>query len=260
MASDAQLVPSYHLIKNLIRKRILDGTYPSGTKIPSEMEISKEFGVHRLTARHALTLLVQEGFLERFRRRGTFVSTGLKEFAGLEFSGRFRDLFEHVVRFKAKKIEIFKGHPPEVVADLFRLNPRIDLVTVIKRVRFLGGSPAAFTISYLPVDVGKRINKNDLSRMSLLKIFREKLNITLGEAFQTIEMTVADKPVASALKIPLGGQVLLIQRTFFAKDGRPFDFVQSYYRGDKFRFFVRYRYDDDEDRLLLTKWRFGKAD
>jgi GntR family transcriptional regulator len=124
----------------------------------------------------------------------------------------------------------------------------------------LGESPAAFTVSYLPLDIGERINKNDLSRMSLLKVFKGKLNIALGEAFQTIELTVADKPVACALKVPLGGQVLLIQRTFFTRDGRPFDFVQSFYRGDKFRFFVRYRYDDDEDRLLLTKWRFGKVD
>lgn len=95
--------------------------------------------------------------------------------------------------------------------------------------------------------------------MSLLKVFREKLKIPLGEAFQTIELTVADKHIAEALEIPLGGQILLIQRTFFTKDGKPFDFVQSFYRGDKFRFFVRFRYDDEEEHLLLTKWRKGKT-
>jgi GntR family transcriptional regulator len=260
MTLDSPSLPTYYLIKNLIRKRIVEGTYPLGTKIPSEMELSKEFGVHRLTARHALTLLVQEGYLERFRKRGTFVSKRVKEFVGLEFTGFFGDLFDHVVKFKAKKVEILSEPPPEMVADLFQLDPKKDQVTVIRRVRFLGKSPAAFTVSYLPLDVGSRLNKKDLYRMSLLKIFREKLHIPLGEAFQTIELTVADKHIAEALKIPLGGQILMIQRSFFTKDGKPFDFVQSYYRGDKFRFFVRFRYDDEEDRLLLAKWGLGKTE
>jgi len=260
MANDSPSLPIYYLIKNLIRKRIIDGAYPLGTKIPSEMELSKEFGVHRLTARHALTLLVQEGYLERFRKRGTFVSKHVKEFVGLEFRGFFSDLFDHVVKFKAKKVEILREPPPEVVADLFQLDPKKDQVTVIRRVRFLDESPASFTVSYLPLEIGERLNKKDLYRMSLLKIFKEKMNIPLGEAFQTMELTLADKHIAEALRIPLGGQILLIQRTFFTKNGKPFDFVQSFYRGDKFRFFVRFRYDDEEDRLLLTKWRFGKMD
>jgi len=260
MADDSPSLPTYYLIKNLVRKRILDGTYSPGTKIPSEMQLSEEFGVHRLTARHALTLLVQEGYLERFRKRGTFVSQHVKEFVGLEFRGFFGDLFDHVAKFKARKVEILEEPPSELVADLFQLDPNRDKVSVIKRVRFLGRSPASFTVSYLPLDIGKRLKKGDLYRMSLLRIFREKLDIPLGEAFQTIELTVADRHIAEALQIPLGGQILLIQRTFFTKDGKPFDFVQSFYRGDRFRFFVRFRYDDEEDRLLLTKWRFGKAE
>ena len=253
MAKDFSSPPIYYLIKNVIKKRILDNTYPIGTKIPGEMELSKEFGVHRLTARHGLTLLVQEGYLERFRKRGTFVSKQVKEFVGFEFRGFFSDLFDQVTKFKAKKVEILKQHPPEVVADFFQIDPKKDKVTVIKRVRFLGESPAAFTVSYLPLDIGNRLSKKDIYRMSLLKIFREKLNIPLGEAFQTIELAVAEKYIAEALKIPFGAQILLIQRTFFTKGGRPFDFVQSFYRGDKFRFYVRFWYDDEEDHLMLTK-------
>ena len=260
MAHESPSPPRYYLIRTIIRKRLLDGTYPLGTKIPSEFELSKEFGVHRLTARHALTLLVQEGYLERFRKRGTFVSKRVKEFVGLEFQGFYGDLFDHVVKFKAKRVEISAELPPEIVADLFQLDPKKDKVTVIRRVRFLDQSPAAFTVSYLPLPIGKKIRKGDLYRMSLLKLFREKLNIPLGEAFQTIELTLAERHIAEALKIPLGGQILLIQRTFFTKDGKPFDFVQSFYRGDKFRFFVRFRYDDEEEHLLLTKWRMGKTD
>lgn len=259
MPDDSPSLPIYFLIKNVIKKRIIEGTYPVGAKIPSEMELSQEFDVHRLTARHALTLLVQEGYLERFRKRGTFVSKHVKDFAGLEFRGFFTDLSDHVTKFKARQVEIYNQAPPEMVADLFQLNPKTDNVTVIKRVRYLGKSPASLTVSYLPLDIGNRIRKKDLYQMSLLKIFKEKLSIPLGEAFQTMELSIADTSASKALKISLGAPILLIQRTFFTKDGKPFDFVQSFYRGDKFRFFVRFRYDDEQDHLLLTKWSFGKT-
>jgi GntR family transcriptional regulator len=129
-------VPIYFQIKNVIKKRIFEGTYPFGTKIPGEHELSKEFGVNRQTTRHALTLLVQEGYLNRFRKRGTFVSNRAREFDGLELSGLFDDLLTHVAMFKARKIRTYNQVSPLSVADLFQLSRITDKVRVIKRVRF----------------------------------------------------------------------------------------------------------------------------
>ncbi len=243
--------PLYHNIKSVIKKRIREGIYPLGGKIPNEHEISKEFGVHRLTARRALTLLVQEGYLRRIRRRGTFVLKPEKEFEELELAGLFDELLSHVSKFKAKRIAIYHQTPPERVANHLQLENGKTRVTVIKRVRFLGKVPSAYTVSYLPMAIGKKIHRKDLRQMPLLQIFREKLKIPLGEAFQTIEASIADNDVAHALEIYPGAQILLIQRTFFTKYGQPFDFVQTFYRGDKFRYSVRFRCDD-ENQLLLT--------
>lgn len=251
--ADDPPVPLYFQIKNVIKKRIFEGTYPIGTKIPGEHELSKEFGVNRQTARHALTVLVQEGYLNRFRKRGTFVSNRAREFDGLELSGLFDDLLTHVAMFKARKIRTYNQIPPLFVAGLFQLSRITDEVRVIKRVRFLRDNPAAYTVNYLPVEIGKKISKRDLYRMPLLQIFKEKLKIPLGEAFQTIEASVADGEVADNLEIHRGAQILLIQRTFFTQSGRPFDFVQTFYRSDKFRYFVRFRYDGGGNQLFLTR-------
>jgi GntR family transcriptional regulator len=89
--------------------------------------------------------------------------------------------------------------------------------------------------------------------MPLLQIFKEKLKIPVGEAFQTIEASVANGEVADNLEIHRGAQILLIQRTFFTQSGRPFDFVQTFYRSDKFRYFVRFRYDGGGNQLFLTR-------
>ena len=246
-------LPVYFQIKNIIKKRISEGTYPVETKIPGEHELSREFGVNRQTVRRALILLSQEGYLDRFRKRGTFISNRVREFEGLELRGLFDDLFSHVARFKTKKVKISEQAPSERVADLFQLNRKRDKVKVIKRVRFLKESPVAYTVNYLPLEIGNRISKEGLYRRPLLHIFKEKLKIPLGEALQTIEASVADNEVAEALKIPPGTQVLLMQRTFFTREANPFDFVQTFYRADKFRYFVRFRYDDGGNHLILAK-------
>jgi len=58
------------------RERVLDliERLDVGQAIPSERQLSTDFGVSRLTVRAALDDLVREGFLVRRRGSGTFVS------------------------------------------------------------------------------------------------------------------------------------------------------------------------------------------
>ncbi len=243
--------PLYFLIRNLIKKRILEGTYPAGSKIPGEIELSKEFKVHRLTIRAALSVLVKEKYLVRFRKRGTFVGRETNAFDNLEITGFFEELFDQFAQFKAKKVNIVHRQALPIITDLFRLNQKKDKITIIQRQRFLGDIPAAYAISYLPFRVGKYLHKNDFHQMPLIKILKEKLKIPLEGVSQTIELTVAENDVADILKIPFGTAVLLIERTFFTKNESPIAFIQTFYRGDKFRFFIKFQYGDHKDHLQL---------
>lgn len=56
-----------------LRTYILDGTFPAGTRLPSEAQLVEEFGVSRGTVRQALTILVNEKLIERVNGSGTFV-------------------------------------------------------------------------------------------------------------------------------------------------------------------------------------------
>jgi GntR family transcriptional regulator, arabinose operon transcriptional repressor len=57
-----------------IRRRILTGQYAPGQRIPPERQLEEEFGCSRLTVAKAMTPLVADGLIERYRGRGTFVS------------------------------------------------------------------------------------------------------------------------------------------------------------------------------------------
>jgi GntR family transcriptional regulator, arabinose operon transcriptional repressor len=71
MARDSQ--PKYQDVQDYLLDCIRKGDLLPGSKAPSENELSRRFGISRLTARHALTELVNAGILQRQQGSGTFV-------------------------------------------------------------------------------------------------------------------------------------------------------------------------------------------
>ncbi len=65
----------YLQVKEDIEKRISDGEYRSGQRIPSERTLCTQFNMSRMTVRQAINELVKEGKLYREKGRGTFVSS-----------------------------------------------------------------------------------------------------------------------------------------------------------------------------------------
>jgi len=67
-------VPLYTQLKELLRERILDGTYAPHSRMPSESELGKAFDVSRITVRQALGDLQKEGLIFKIHGKGTFVA------------------------------------------------------------------------------------------------------------------------------------------------------------------------------------------
>ncbi|MHB0896154.1 MAG: GntR family transcriptional regulator, partial [Spirochaetales bacterium] len=59
-------------IKMDLHKRIVDGKFQPGEKLPSEPELADLLGISRNSLREAIGLLVNEGYLFRQKGVGTF--------------------------------------------------------------------------------------------------------------------------------------------------------------------------------------------
>lgn len=66
-------LPLYQQIKSYILEQIDSGLWAVGSRIPTEIELTKQFAVSRMTVNKALRDLVNDGRLERTPRLGTFV-------------------------------------------------------------------------------------------------------------------------------------------------------------------------------------------
>ena len=63
----------YTSVYDKLYKMIINGEYPLNSKLPSEPELAKSFGVSRMTLRQALALLQDDGLVKNIRGKGNFI-------------------------------------------------------------------------------------------------------------------------------------------------------------------------------------------
>jgi DNA-binding LacI/PurR family transcriptional regulator len=67
-------LPVYVYIKRVLKNQIEDGELPEGARVPSEMELARQYNVSRNPTRQALRDLELEGYIVRSPGRGSFVA------------------------------------------------------------------------------------------------------------------------------------------------------------------------------------------
>lgn len=237
------VVPFYYQIKRTIKSWIINGEFNPRDRIPSENELAERFKVSRLTVRRAIGELTQEGFLIARRGGGTFVRDNEKlinRFA-LEFSGFVDDLFYEVSKTTTQSVEIARTSVSKSIREKLKLRKDEEELIEIKRVRLKGDISFAYTVNYLPLEIGRRIREAELYKKPLLWILEKDLGIRFTGAFQTIEASFADQDLAEKLKIVIGSPMLFIERTMYTRGEKPVELVQSSYRGDFFKYTARLR-------------------
>lgn len=227
--------PLYMQIKETLRIRILDGTYRMHEQMPSEAEMMKAFKVSRITVRQALSDLQKEGLIFKLHGKGTFVAkpkafqnvTRLQGF-GEAMTPMGYETFSRVLR-------VTRRAATKDVAERLQLKNG-DEITEIRRLRYLNREPISLDVTYLPVDIGQRVIKEDLATRDIFLILENEYGCGLGAADLQIEAALADETLARALQIEEGAPVLRIERLTHTAEGRPVDYEHLYYRGDAFQY------------------------
>lgn len=80
-------IPLYAYIKRELKSRIENGDLPEGSRVPSELELAKQYGVSRNPTRQALRDLELEGYIIRAPGRGSFVAPVSQRQKLFQFNG-----------------------------------------------------------------------------------------------------------------------------------------------------------------------------
>jgi GntR family transcriptional regulator len=229
-------VPLYYQLGSLLREKIVSGLYASGERIPTEAELSKEYGVSRITVRQALAAMEEEGLIRREAGRGTFVSEGRPFTGTLKVEGSLDDLISMGLSTSVQLLDLRTVEAGAQQAHALAVPLRSPL-TRCTRLRFYHEEPFSYIVNLLPHDIGSRIRKADWRKGTILKTL-ETLGIELSDADQTVRASLADSSLARLLRTRIGAPLLSVDRLVRAADGRPVESVHTYYRSDVYSFNV----------------------
>ncbi|GGO60089.1 GntR family transcriptional regulator [Streptomyces lasiicapitis] len=140
--------PVYQRIADDLRQAVADGTYPPGSKLPTENVLTERYETSRATVRQGLGVLVNEGLVEPRRPQGYFVIEHKRLVYRPQAEFRRRppavDIFTNLVaeydgRAPSQDIEVSIVEPTQMVRDRLGLEAG-ELVAARRRVRKLDGT------------------------------------------------------------------------------------------------------------------------
>ncbi len=230
-------LPLYAQIEAHVLQLIHSQQLQPGQMLPSEHELARGYGVSRLTIRQALGRLVDQGVLTRQRGKGTFVIPPRVAQSLTHLGGFSEDMAARCTAASSKILCLEQAKATKTVAERLGLSPG-DAVISIKRLRMADGTPMAVEHAYLAFPGCDRLLKEDLTG-SLYELLRARFGIVASYAEQLVDAAIAGRDARSALGITAGSPVFEIRRLTFTQDNRPFEYVESTYRGDKFTLSAR---------------------
>lgn len=228
-------VPRYYQLKEILLERVRRGEWKPGDLIPSERELSETYNISRMTARQAITDLVNEGVFYREQGRGTFVTQNKITQQLLNLTGFTEDIRARGQRPSTKVLTASLSPADDVAAERLRINPG-DMVFVLRRLRLADDEPLAIEVSMLNFKGCERLAEEDLEHNSLYRLLETQYGIPLMEADQEIEAGLIGDEEAKILKVPTGSAALFTRRTTYTDRNRPIEYAKSVYRGNKYTF------------------------
>lgn len=217
-------------VDEILLERIRDGTYPAGSRMPSESDLSEELGVSRATVRTVLAKLAVNGLIIRKQGDGTYVNARVREVGA--HSGNLWDLVELIASngFKPsiQSLAIEKRPATEKEAIVLALEPGDDLL-FMRRLFLADGKPVILannvTPFYLLREPMQRID-GTLHIRDILQLYcRQKI----GFAITDIRSAVIEQETYDLL----GGQkdrtILELQVAFYARDNLPLALGVNYF-------------------------------
>ena len=239
-------VPLYHQISENFRALIGSGELKSGEAVPSEWELSDLYGVSRLTLRRALDELSREGWLHRRHGVGTFVANPPVAQIVPSRLG-FTQKMHQIGRTPGSRLVSIKVIPAidEVAAHL-----GLEVgapVTEIVRVRLADEEPIMLETACLSQERFPDLAEGCLSDGSLYEFLHERYQVVITAVDQTLEPVLLTDQEALRLGTEPGAPALLSELVAFTSDSLPVEYSWSVTRGDKCKFFFRFREGHTEE-------------
>lgn len=215
--------PSHLPLEEFIRTNILSGNWKTGDRIPTEVQLAKDFSLSRGTVRTILMQLVGEGLLYRIQGNGTFVA---QPRTSMSFSNigirRLMDERLHIFVVRVVRAELVR--PPEWVAEQLGISANSQ-VFYLERARYRSipeSAPCIFQYDWMLPELGTDLDLSDLVLGRLSTQLSTRHGKSPAHVREWIEAAGATALEAKELKTGVGSPVLLVDELSFDSSDVPY--------------------------------------
>ena len=226
-------IPLYHQLADILMEDIRSGEYQPGSRIPSEPQLVKAYGIGRPTVRQAMDILVRKRLVTRRRGAGTYVCMQEQEIDLFSLAGTSS-------AFLKKGIEV----DVQLLQSTCRLKVTKDSQNpfyqgkafFLSRLNRVDGLPMLLEEIYLHPVLFKGIDGIDLAGRSLSQVVESNFYMLPMGGRQTFRVACLDAERAEIMDVSVDVPVLVVHRFLHFKQADNAIFSILYCNTDSFVF------------------------
>ncbi|WP_339855099.1 phosphonate metabolism transcriptional regulator PhnF [uncultured Nisaea sp.] len=221
-------------IANNISDAIRSGTYPPGSKLPTEAELSQQYGVNRHTLRRAVSELAEAGVIRVEQGRGSFVQEHVLDYLVAKKT-RFSDNVLRQRRTPGGRTLLLTEEvgDPAILKQLGL--PRGTRLVRLDRIGEVDGRPISVGSHYFPA---AKVPGFAALHEELDSITKVLTHFGYGEYTRRETRVTARMPDAADadhLQQPRNRPVLVIESINVDQTGMPIEYGFARYAADRFQ-------------------------
>ncbi|PCR99058.1 GntR family transcriptional regulator [Lactococcus fujiensis JCM 16395] len=224
-------------IRNDVRKKIISGYYSSGQLLPGEAEFCAIYKASKMTVKHAMDGLVEEGLIVKRRGSGTFVKElNHSEMENLQSVNQFQGTTDSFPNDEVSSViltfEVITAS--EELIEHLKIS-KFAQVYHVKRLRNVDGHPYVIENTFMPAAIVEDLTLK-ICQGSIYKYIEEELKLSIGSSHRKMQARKASQAESDILEIPAGDPIIYSSQIGFLTDGRPFEYSETIHRADLFSF------------------------
>lgn len=224
-------VPLYHQLLAVLKANIDTRKWRADEQLPTETRLAEQFGVSKITVRQALQGLANIGYIRREHGKGTFVAQRKFDEGPRELTSFSEEMRRHDFAPSSRILQQTLAGADAKVAHALGIEIATPVFT-LKRIRCADGEPMSVQTAYIPATYVPDLQIAEDA--SLYDVLQLRYQLYPARARETYFATLADARSAAWLGIRPGSAVFQVERVTLLPNEKPFEFVQSMVRGDRY--------------------------
>ncbi|MFM9927554.1 histidine utilization repressor [Variovorax sp. H27-G14] len=239
MKRDLPTLALYAQVKDHISRKIQDGTWPPGHRLPSEHELVAQFGMARMTVNRALRELVEQGRITRVAGVGSFVAENKPQSTLLQIANIASEIRQRGHDYRCDMIEVERIAASPDVAAWLDLHAGASVFHSVC-LHLENGTPVQLEERYVNPQVVPDYLEQDFSTMPPSEYLVR--NVPFDQIEHVVDAVLPNQEQADRLAMALTDPCLLLTRRTWTRN-TPVTWVRCLHPASRYSLGSRFRAD-----------------